>query len=101
MVSALTVLGLDEMAGRYASYADLAVQVRERFTDPARTLRELFSRTFNVLVGNTDDHARNHAAFWHPDRGLLSLTPAFDICPNRDPVARPRKRWPSLRAAGG
>lgn len=82
MVSALTILGLDEMAGRYASYADLAVQVRERFTEPADTLRELFSRiTFNVLVGNTDDHARNHAAFWHPDRDLLSLTPAYDICP--------------------
>lgn len=82
MVSALTILGLDEMAGRYASYADLAVQVRERFTDPADTLRELFSRiTFNVLVGNTDDHARNHAAFWQPDRELLSLTPAYDICP--------------------
>jgi len=82
MVSALTILGLDEMAGRYASYADLAIQVRERFTHPADTLRELFSRiTFNVLVGNTDDHARNHAAFWHPDRELLSLTPAYDICP--------------------
>ncbi len=82
MVSALTILGLDEMAGRYASYADLAVQVRERFNDPGRTLRELFSRiTFNVLVGNTDDHARNHAAFWHPDHELLSLTPAYDICP--------------------
>jgi serine/threonine-protein kinase HipA len=82
MVSALTILGLDEMAGRYASYADLAVHIRERFTEPARTLRELFSRiTFNVLVGNTDDHARNHVAFWHPDRELLSLTPAYDICP--------------------
>jgi serine/threonine-protein kinase HipA len=82
MVSALTILGLDEMAGRYASYADLAVRVRERFTDPADTLRELFSRiTFNILVGNTDDHARNHAAFWHPERELLSLTPAYDICP--------------------
>lgn len=82
MVSALTILGLDEMFGRYASYADLAVQMRERFTNPAVTLRELFSRiTFNVLVGNTDDHARNHAAFWQPETDLLSLTPAYDICP--------------------
>jgi serine/threonine-protein kinase HipA len=34
---------------------------------------------FNVLSGNTDDHARNHAAFW--DGASLSLTPAYDICP--------------------
>lgn len=26
-----------------------------------------------------DDHARNHAAFW--DGAQLSLTPAYDICP--------------------
>jgi serine/threonine-protein kinase HipA len=80
MVSALTILGLDEMGGRYATYADLADQVRARFTDPEATLRELFSRiVFNILVGNTDDHARNHAAFW--DGGSLALTPAYDICP--------------------
>ena len=35
--------------------------------------------TFNILVGNTDDHARNHAAFW--DGAQLELTPAYDICP--------------------
>ena len=35
--------------------------------------------TFNILVGNTDDHARNHAAFWDGDG--LTLTPAYDICP--------------------
>jgi len=80
IVSALTILELDEMLGRYASYADLAQIVRERFTRPRPTLHELFARiTFNVLVGNTDDHARNHAAFW--DGRMLSLAPAYDICP--------------------
>ena len=80
MVSALTMLGLDEMMARYASYGDLAEIVRARFTHPAATLRELFSRlTFNILVGNNDDHARNHAAFW--DGVSLTLTPAYDICP--------------------
>ncbi len=81
MVSALTVLGLDELGGRYASYADLADAVRARFTDPAATLRELFARiTFNVLSGNSDDHARNHSAFW--DGAELTLSPAYDICPS-------------------
>ncbi|MGB8602039.1 MAG: HipA domain-containing protein, partial [Rhizomicrobium sp.] len=65
MVSALTMFGLSEMQARYASYCDLADIIRARFTEPRETLRELFGRmVFNVLSGNTDDHARNHAAFW-------------------------------------
>ena len=80
MVSALTMLALDEMMARYASYEDLAELIRHRFTDASATLRELFSRlVFNILCGNTDDHARNHAAFW--DGQTLRLTPAYDICP--------------------
>ncbi len=80
LVSALTILGLDEWGGRYASYEALADEIRARFTEPRVTLRELFSRlTFNVLAGNTDDHARNHAAFW--DGAELTLTPAYDVCP--------------------
>lgn len=80
MVSALTILGLDEMQARYASYQDLAETIRFRFADPTATLHELFGRlVLNILVGNVDDHARNHAAFW--DGGQLTLTPAYDICP--------------------
>jgi len=80
MVSALTMLGLDELGARYASYADLADLVRARFTKPKATLRKLFSRiVFNILCSNTDDHPRNHAAFW--DGEALSLTPAYDVCP--------------------
>lgn len=80
MVSALTPLGLDERMARYASDEDLAEVVRLRFDRPNETLRELFGRlVFHVLCGNTDDHARNHAAFW--DGARLSLTPAYDLCP--------------------
>ncbi|MGA2165607.1 MAG: type II toxin-antitoxin system HipA family toxin [Solirubrobacteraceae bacterium] len=80
MVSASTILQLGETPWRGASYADLAEGIRHNFTDAGGTLRELFARiTFNILVGNTDDHARNHAAFW--DGRQLSLTPAYDICP--------------------
>ena len=80
MVSALTLLGLDEMMARYASYADLAEIIRHRFSSPKDTLQDLFGRIcFNIFCGNTDDHARNHAAFW--DGKTLSLTPAYDICP--------------------
>lgn len=80
MLSALTLFGLDEMMARYASYENLADIIRHRFTQPKETLKELFSRlVFNILCGNTDDHARNHAAFWNGK--ALTLTPAYDICP--------------------
>ncbi|MER8374446.1 HipA domain-containing protein [Mesorhizobium sp. M0488] len=80
MVSALTLLALDELMARYASYQDLAEIIRHRFEAPRATLHELFGRlVFNILCGNTDDHARNHAAFW--DGSTLTLTPAYDICP--------------------
>ncbi|MCF6266681.1 MAG: type II toxin-antitoxin system HipA family toxin [Desulfuromusa sp.] len=80
MVSALTLFGLDGMMARYASYETFAEIIRHRFTHPKDTLKELFSRlVFNILCGNTDDHARNHAAFW--DGQTLTLTPAYDICP--------------------
>lgn len=80
MVSALTLLALHEMMARYASYEIFAEIIRHRFTDASATLRELYARlVFNILCGNTDDHARNHAAFWNGT--MLSLTPAYDICP--------------------
>lgn len=80
MVSALTLFGLSEMTARYASYEEFAEIIRHRFTQPGETLKELYGRlVFNVLCGNTDDHARNHAAFWNGHE--LTLTPAYDICP--------------------
>lgn len=80
MVSALTLFGLDDMMARYASYEILAEIIRHRFTDPKATLEEMFTRlVFNILCGNNDDHARNHAAFWNGK--TLTLTPAYDICP--------------------
>lgn len=80
MVSALTMLELHEHEARYASYETLSHIIRQSFSHANATLEELFSRiVFNIFVGNTDDHARNHAAFW--DGKHLQLTPAYDICP--------------------
>ena len=80
MVSALTLFGLSDMSACYASYEDFAHMIRVRFIEPKKTLKELFGRVvFNILCGNNDDHARNHAAFW--DGKELTLTPAYDICP--------------------
>jgi serine/threonine-protein kinase HipA len=80
MVSALTLQGLDEMMARYTSYEALTHIIRRDFRNPKADLRELFGRlVFNILCGNTDDHARNHAAFF--DGEAYALTPAYDICP--------------------
>lgn len=80
VLSALTLLGLNETASRYGSYVDLAERIRLDFVDPEASLHQLFRRiVVNVLVGNTDDHPKNHAAFW--DGSSLQLTPAFDVCP--------------------
>ena len=89
-VSALTILGVNPDTARGAtSYPALADKIRSSFTEPNATLRELFARiVFNVIVRNTDDHARNTAAFW--DGSQLTLTPAYDITPahgRRDSVA--------------
>ncbi|MFC7625764.1 type II toxin-antitoxin system HipA family toxin [Microlunatus sp. GCM10028923] len=79
IVSALTMLGLDEMEGRYATYPELLDVLRADGADP-EVGRRLFERiVFNVAIGNNDDHARNHAAFWNGE--TLDLTPAFDLCP--------------------
>ncbi len=84
MVSALTMLELDEFEAHYGSYEDLAGILRRQGTAPGAMPRELFRRmVFNILIGNTDDHAGNHTAFC--DGQHLTLTPAYDI--------DPRPRW--------
>lgn len=80
MLSGLSLLDLNEMEARYASYPDLADVIRQHFFESKIDLLELYQRLiFNILVGNTDDHARNTSAFW--DGKILKLTPAYDLCP--------------------
>lgn len=81
VVSGLTMLGFDALLdARYGSYPDLLDVLREWGRAPQDAGRVLFERVvFNVAIGNNDDHARNHAAFW--DGQSLELTPAFDLTP--------------------
>ena len=79
VISGLTMLGLDEVEGRYATYPDLLDVLHSDGIDP-KVGRQLFKRiVFNIAIGNNDDHARNHAAFWNGYN--LELTPAYDLCP--------------------
>lgn len=80
VVSGLTLVGLDEMQARYATYPALLHILRTMGSDPLGVGPELFERiAFSIAVGNSDDHARNHAAFW--DGHQLELTPAYDLSP--------------------
>jgi len=80
MISSLTALQLHETESLLASYLDLAGFIRRYAKDAGQDNSQLFRRMmFNVLIGNNDDHARNHAFFW--DGARYQLTPAYDICP--------------------
>ena len=83
--SAHTILGLngsgdhDNPRRSYLVMADMLRrwQLKSRHVED---LHELWRRmTFNALVGNTDDHPRNHAFIL--SKGVWRLSPAFDITP--------------------
>lgn len=69
--------------GTWASYAGVA-RLRQQLPGygVADDLRQLFRRlVFNVIIGNTDDHARNHG-FVMNAAGDWRLSPAFDVLPH-------------------
>jgi serine/threonine-protein kinase HipA len=79
-LSGLTMLGLHERDYGHGSYADLALWLRRHGAAPGEDAPELFRRmVFNVLVGNTDDHLRNHAVIDFGDG--FRLSPLFDVMP--------------------
>lgn len=81
--SAMTLTGRGD--GEGGSYLDIA-QAIQRHGDPAgigADLAQLYRRiAFSILVGNRDDHLRNHGFLRAP--GGWRLAPAFDINPNPD-----------------
>jgi len=80
VLSGLTLAREHEMTGHYVTYPGLYDVLRENGDRTAG--RRLFRRVaFNMAISNSDDHARNHAAFW--DGKDLSLTPAYDLAPGR------------------
>ena len=64
------------------SYPRLALALRQ-IGAPLADRYELFGRMiFNALIGNDDDHPRNHAVFFDPIDQLWRLAPAYDVVPN-------------------
>jgi serine/threonine-protein kinase HipA len=80
--SAMTLLGLadgDDATNGYG-YLDIVDFIVQHCCDVEANLQELFRRVaFNICIGNTDDHFRNHG-FLLTTRGW-TLSPAYDMNP--------------------
>lgn len=84
--SALTLLGLTDgcNADTGNGYLDIVDFIIQNCCDVEANLRQLFRRVaFNICVGNSDDHFRNHGFLLTP-RGW-TLSPAYDLNPTDSP----------------
>jgi len=78
-LSAMSLLGLND--GDSAAYTDIAETIRMYSSAPTEDLHELFRRiVFSVMVGNLDDHLRNHGFLYDQDN-KWRLSPAYDLNP--------------------
>ena len=80
--SAMTLLGLmdgsDAQTGN--GYLDIVDFILQNCCDVENNLRQLYRRVaFNIAIGNTDDHFRNHGFLLTPKGWTLS--PAYDMNP--------------------
>ena len=80
--SAMTMLGAVDGDGGH-SYLEIAEFIAANSAEPTEDLHELWRRmVFSELVGNTDDHLRNHGFLLLPKGWRLA--PMFDVNPNPD-----------------
>lgn len=78
-LSAMSLLGLND--GDEAAYTDIAECIRMYSSEPKQDLHELWRRiVFGVLIGNLDDHLRNHGFVYDRD-DKWRLSPAYDLNP--------------------
>ena len=82
MASSLTILGLTDGDGQQTGrgYLDIADFIVSQGCNVEKSLEELYRRvTFNICIGNSDDHFRNHS-FLLSKKGWV-LSPAYDMNP--------------------
>ena len=80
--SAMTLLGLTDGDNAHTDhgYLDIVDFILQHCTDVEANLQELYRRVaFNICIGNTDDHFRNHGFLLH-EKGW-TLSPAYDMNP--------------------
>lgn len=84
-ISSMTALGLKDGDGASNGfgYLDIVSFVKSNCKNVDENLKELFKRiVFNMCVGNSDDHFRNHGFIYK--NKVLELSPVYDINPNPD-----------------
>ena len=80
--SAMTLLGLSDgdNASTGNGYLDIVDFIIQNCADVNKNLHELYRRVaFNICIGNSDDHFRNHGFLLTPKGWTLS--PAYDMNP--------------------
>src|SRR5574344_1808802 len=80
--SAMTLLGLNDGANANTGngYLDIVDFIIQNCTNVEDNLKEMYRRVaFNICIGNTDDHFRNHG-FLLTVKGW-TLSPAYDMNP--------------------
>lgn len=80
--SAMTLLGLSDGANANTGngYLDIVDFILQNSTEVNKNLQELYRRVaFNICIGNSDDHFRNHG-FLLTAKGWM-LSPAYDMNP--------------------
>jgi serine/threonine-protein kinase HipA len=92
--SVASVCGLAQF-GEVPSHNAFLRKLSTSASDPAKETIEYLKRDIaNIVLGNTDNHARN-TAIQRRDDGHIGLTPLFDFAPmfmHPDGIAR-RMRW--------
>jgi serine/threonine-protein kinase HipA len=80
LINKFDITQYDESAMSYPGIFQLGNRIGNQTKDLAeRVFRRLL---FNVAIGNTDDHLRNHAFYKRAGSSQYELTPAYDIVPN-------------------
>lgn len=82
VLSANAVLNIRDMAELGQTSYDQIAAVGRKIGLAETISEQLFTRMlFNVAIGNTDDHSRNHAFIKHQSNHGYELSPAYDLVP--------------------
>lgn len=68
----------EQTGGKY--FVKMMDVIRKYSANPIEDILNLWDITiFNYLIGNTDNHIKNHALLYSADMSSLRLAPAYDI----------------------
>ena len=80
LINKFDITQFDEAAMSYPGIFQLGNRIG---TSTLNLAEHIFRRMlFNIAIGNTDDHLRNHAFFKKASEAEYLLTPGYDIVPN-------------------